>query len=112
MPVGSGGTTRRGQRLHPRLLEPRLSPGLETVGGQQPGVAVLRVLDERLRGRLAAALVDGFGLQGDVHGEQLAGVDAGQRDLEAARLTEVHHPCRAGSAVVGVAVDVELRLVP
>lgn len=40
------------------------------MGGQKPGTPdVLRVLDERLRRGLAAAIVDRFGLQADVDGE-------------------------------------------
>ena len=41
-------------------------------GEQQSRLAVLRVLDEGLRGRLAAAIVDRLGLEADVHREQLA----------------------------------------
>ena len=96
---------------HGRLLEPRLAAPLQSMGGQQRRLAMLRVLDEGLRAGLAAAVVDRLRLQTDVHGEQLAGVHGGQRDLQAARPVEPHHT-EATRSVVSVAVDVEPVVLP
>ena len=104
---------RRLQRFGRRLLEARPTPRLEAVGREQQALlALLRVLDEGLCGGLAAPVVDRLGLQADVHREQLTGPDRPERDLQAARLVEEHHPVRAGAAVVGVAVDLEQLLAP
>ena len=101
------------RRPEPRLLEARLAAGPQAVRGeQQSSLAVLWVLDEGLRGRLAAAIVDRLSLEADVHREELARADGGQRDLHAPRVVQRHHSGRAGSAVIGVAVDVEVVLAP
>ena len=106
------GAVRRLHRPRDRLLEPRLAAPLQSMGGQQRRLAMLRVLDEGLRAGLAAAVVDRLRLQTDVHGEQLAGVHGGQRDLQAARPVEPHHTERPRAAVVSVAVDVEPVVLP
>src|SRR6476660_6791469 len=103
---------RRAQRLEAGLLEARPAARLETARRQQQRSALLRILDERLRGRLAAAIVDRLGLEADVHGEQLAAAQAAERDLDVLGGLQVHHAGRARAAVVGVAVDLELALSP
>ena len=103
----------RFERGDGRLLDLVVRARLEAVcGEEQCSLDVLRVLDGRLRGGLAAAVVDRLGLEADVHGEPLARADRAERDLHGARLPDQHVRRCAGAAVVAVAVDAELRLAP
>jgi hypothetical protein len=112
VPARSGWAARAGRRPERGLLESRRAAPLEALCIDESLPEMLRVLDERLRARLAAAFVHRLGLEADVDGEQLPGADTVQRDLDHARPGEKHRRGRARVRIVCIAVDGELVLPP